>query len=91
MGYFSGHHTLWGCEEVNNRGQQLEDLILKHELILINDKNHTYFHFASGTYISIYLTLCSPSLYFDFSWKVGPDPSVTDHFPRFFGEGWTTC
>ena len=21
MGDFSGHHTLWGCEEINNRGQ----------------------------------------------------------------------
>ena len=29
MRYFNGHHTLWGCEDVNNRGQQLEDLILK--------------------------------------------------------------
>ena len=25
MGGFNGDHTLWGCEEVNNRGQQLED------------------------------------------------------------------
>ena len=28
MGDFNGHHTLSGCEEVNNRGQQLEDLML---------------------------------------------------------------
>ena len=31
MGDFNGHHTLWGCEDVNNRGQQLEDLILKND------------------------------------------------------------
>ena len=31
---FNGHHTLWGCEDVNTRGQQLEDLILKNDLIL---------------------------------------------------------
>ena len=30
MGDFNGHHTLWGCQDVNNRGQQLEDLILKN-------------------------------------------------------------
>ena len=76
MGDFNGHHTLWGCEDVNNRGQQLEDLILKNDLILLNDKSHTYFHSASGTFTSIDLTLCSPSLFLDFSWKVGPD-----HFP----------
>ena len=58
MGDFNGHHTLWGCEDVNNRGQQLEGLILKNDLILLNDKSHTYFHSASGTFTSIDLTLC---------------------------------
>ena len=81
MGDFNGHHTLWGCEDVNNRGQQLEDLILKNDLILFNDKSRTYFHSASGTFTSIDLTLCSPSLFLDFSWKVGHDPCGSDHFP----------
>ena len=74
MGDFNGHHTLWGCEDVNNRGQQLENLILKNYLILFNGKSHTYFHSASGTFTSIDLTLCSPSLFLDFSWKVGHRP-----------------
>ena len=39
MGDFNGHRTLSGCEEVNNRGQQLEDLML------FNNKSRTYFHF----------------------------------------------
>ena len=81
MGDFNGHHTLWGCEDVNNRGQQFGRLILKNYLILLNDKSHTYFHSASGTFTSIDLTLCSPSLFLDFSWKVGPDPCGSDHFP----------
>ena len=51
MGDFNGHQTLWGCEDVNNRGQQLEDLILK---------SHTYFYTASGIFTSIDLTLSSP-------------------------------
>ena len=70
-----------GCEDVNNRGQQLEDLILKNDLILLNDKSHTYFHSASGIFTSIDLTLCSPSLFLDFFWKVGPDPCGSDLFP----------
>ena len=81
MGDFNGHHTLWGCEDVNNRGQELEDLILKNDLILFNDKSHRYFHSASGTFTSIDLTLCIPSLFLDFSWKVGPDPCGSDQFP----------
>ena len=87
MGDFNGHHTLWGCEDVNNRGQQLEDLILKNYLILLNDKSHTYFHSASGTFTSIDLTLCSPCLFLDFSWKVGPNPCGSDHFPILLENG----
>ena len=72
---------LMGFGDVNNRGQQLEDLILKNDLILFNDKSHTYFHSASGTFTSIDLTLSSQSGFLDFSWKVGPDPCGSDHFP----------
>ena len=35
-------------EQVNNRCQQLEDLILKNGLFLFNDKSRTYFHSATG-------------------------------------------
>ena len=81
MGDFNGHHTLWGCEDVNNRGQQLEGLILKNDLILLNDKSHTTFHSASGIFTSIDLTLSSTSRFLDFSGKVRPDPCGSDHFP----------
>ena len=81
MGDFNGHHTLWGCEDVNNRGQQLEDLVLKNDLILLNDKSHTYFHSASGTFTSIDLTLCSRSLFLDFSWKLVPTLVAVTTFP----------
>ena len=77
---FNGHHTLWGYEEVKKRGQQLEDLILKSDLILFNDKRCTYFHSASVTFTSIDLTLSSP-IFLHFSWKIGSDPYGSDHFP----------
>ena len=44
-------------------------------------KTLTCFHSESGTFTSIDLTLCSPSLFLYFSWKVGPDPCGSDHFP----------
>ena len=62
-GDFNDHHTLWECVDVNNRGQQLEDLILKQNLILRNNKSHTYFQSALGTLTPIDLTLCSLSLF----------------------------
>ena len=80
--YFDGRFQFFCvCEDVTNRGQQLEDLILKNDLILFNDKSHTYFHSASGTFTSIDLTLCSPSLFLNNSWKVGPDPCTVTTFP----------
>ena len=68
-------------KELNNRGQLLEDLILKNYLILFIDKSHTYFYSANVTFTSIDLTLSSPSLFIDFSWKVGSDTCGSDHFP----------
>ena len=50
---------------------------------IFNDKSHTYLHPASGTYTAIDLSLCSPSIYLDFKWKVGVDPMGSDHFPVF--------
>jgi len=81
MGDFNGHHTMWGCEDVNIRGKQLEDLIIKNDIILLNDKTPTYFHSANGCFTSIDLTLGSSSLFLDFSWKVGSDLCGSDHFP----------
>ena len=43
MGDFNGHHTLWGCEDVNIRGKQLEEVIVKNYLIHYNDKSRTRF------------------------------------------------
>ena len=48
-GDFIGHHTLWGCEEVNNVGKQLENVILKNDLILFNDLSSIHVHSACGT------------------------------------------
>ena len=74
----------------NFNPKDLQDLIdqLPSPFILMGDFNghhtlgsHTYLHSASGTFTAIDLTLCSPSLFLDFSWKVGPDPCGSDHFP----------
>ena len=76
MGDVNGHHTLRACEEVNNRGQQLEVVILKNYLILYIDKSCTYFHSATGTFTSIDPILCSPSIFLP---KVCPGSCGSDH------------
>ena len=64
-----------------NEGKDLEAVITDHKLCLLNDRSSTYLHPATGTYSSIDLSICSPSLLLDFDWKVGDDLCGSDHFP----------
>lgn len=50
-------------------------------MCLLNNKQSTYIHPATGTCSSIDLALCHPSLFLDFSWKVHDDLCGSDHFP----------
>ena len=83
LGDFNGHHTLWGCKDTNKRGEQLQDFLTNNNVSLMNDKSFTYLHPATGSYSSIDLSFCSPSLFLDFDWKVGDDLCGSDHFPIF--------
>ena len=50
-------------------------------ICLFNDNTPTYLHPATGSFTSIYLTMCSPSLFMDFTWRVEEDLHGSDHFP----------
>ena len=62
MGNFNSHHTLWGCANTNDKGQIIEDFIIKHDLVLLNDKSSTHLHHATGSRSSFDLTICRPSV-----------------------------
>ena len=78
VGDFNGHSILWGCGDNNNRGEIIEDLIIKNDLCFMNDKSYTYLHPATGHFSSLDLSLCHPSLFLDFNWSVYDDQC--DHF-----------
>ena len=81
-GDFNGHNVIWGCDDNNQRGLQLENFISNKSLSFMNDnKSKTYLHPATGFYSSIDLTLCSPVLLPNFTWKVTEDLCGSDHFP----------
>ena len=84
-GDFNGHNVMWGCDDTNQRGLQLENFISNNSLSFMNDnKSKTYLHPATGSYSSIDLTLCSPVLLPNFTWKVTEDLCGSDHFPITF-------
>ena len=79
-GYFNGYSELWGCSDTNDRGKILEDFITENNLCLFNSNQHTYLHPGSGSFTAIDLSLCHPSLYIDYEWKVCEDSHGSDHF-----------
>ena len=47
----------------------------------MNDKSNTYMHYPTGSFSSIDLSLCHPSLFLDLNWSVCKDQHHSDHFP----------
>ena len=83
MGDFNGHNVIWGSDNVNERGRTIENFINKNNLCLFNDNKPTYLHPATGTYTSLDLSICYPTLLLDYEWKVHDDLCGSDHFPIF--------
>jgi len=81
LGDFNTHSSLWGCCKTDVRGKLVEDIMLKHNLSLLNDGSYTYLHPATGSLSAIDLSIATPSLYLDFSWQVISDQHGSDHFP----------
>ena len=83
LGDFNGHHTMWGCRDINPRGRIIEDFLAEENLCIFNDDTTTYLHPASGSATAINLSLCDPDLYLDYTWGVNEDLCSSDHYPIF--------
>ncbi|GBN17018.1 hypothetical protein AVEN_64994-1 [Araneus ventricosus] len=83
LGDFNGHSILWGNEDINSRGQQIEQLISDHCLCLMNSDEKTYFHAPTRTFNALDLAICSPALLPLLTFTVGSDFYNSDHFRIF--------
>ena len=83
LGDFNAHNSIWGSNKNTTRGKLIESIINTHNLCLLNDNTKTYLHPASGTLTNIDLTICDPSLFLDFDWKVYSYLCGSDHFPIY--------
>ncbi|GFT53027.1 uncharacterized protein TNCV_2631481 [Trichonephila clavipes] len=77
LGDFNGHSPLWGHDDTNSRGRQIEQLISDHCLCLLNNDEKTYFHAPTRTFHSLDLAICSPTLLPMLNF----DLHNSDHFP----------
>jgi len=71
----------WGCLNNDSKGKIIEDLLLQRSLSLMNHGSMTYLSLASGVQSAIDLSICDPSLNFDYCWKTHRDLCGSDHFP----------
>ena len=62
------------------RGQLTENFITENDICLMNDKSHSYRDVGKGTFSSIDLSLCHPSLFLDDDLSVCEDQQRSDHF-----------
>ncbi|GBO24714.1 hypothetical protein AVEN_187053-1 [Araneus ventricosus] len=79
VGDFNGHSPLWGSNNTNSRGRQIEEFINTHSLCLLNNGEDTYEVELSTLRSSYYARRLFP--YFNF--RVGVDLHDSDHFPIF--------
>ena len=70
MGDFTSHNEIQGSKKTNKKGKVIESLWNQHQLCMYNNKSHTYLQPATGTYSAIDLSICDPSLFLDYKWKV---------------------
>ena len=80
-GDFNGHSITWGCESNNIRGDRIHDFITENNECLLSDGAYTYLQPATGTFIAIDLSLCSPDILMEIDFVVESDSYGSDHFP----------
>ena len=81
LGDFNAHSPIWGDAREDSRGKIIEKLTTEHDLILLNTGQQTFMHSTYKTNSAIDLSIASPSLALDLSWKVHDDFCGSDHKP----------
>lgn len=81
-GDFNAKSPLWGCNNYNTLGSNLEEaLTSSHEICLLNDQSPTHFTNSQTNFSALDLTFCSPLLHYYMQWHIIDDPHGSDHLP----------
>jgi len=80
-GDFNSHSTLWGCAILDRQGKMVEDILIKHNLCILNDTSFTYIHPATASPSAVDLSICSPDIFLDMQRKTLDDLCGSDHYP----------
>ena len=81
MGDFNARSEYWHDSVSNKRGNQILDIILHHNLHLLNDDKPTHLDPRVRSLSHIDLSLCSQTLAPELGWRTHVDLCGSDHFP----------
>ena len=81
LGDFNAHNPMWGGEILDSKGKIVEDLIDSNPISVLNDGTFTYHNIYTNSKSAIDLSICSSSIFLDFTWWVDDHLNGSDHFP----------
>ncbi|ESO11934.1 hypothetical protein HELRODRAFT_167028 [Helobdella robusta] len=81
VGDFNAHNQLWGSQNSNTQGKELEKTIIENNICLIKPTAPTMFHEHTNTSSIIDLVMTSPTMFEDIEWEAEEDLHGSDHFP----------
>lgn len=81
LGDLNSKHTIWGNNTIDQRGRAVEQLLINTDVSLLNTGAATHFHVQTGTTSAIDISMCSPDVVSDLSWRVLDDLYGSDHYP----------
>lgn len=80
LGDFNAWSPLWGSEKSNERGTQIENIVLTENLVILNDGRPTHFS-THNTFTHVDLTLVTSQFTPKCSWSVLENLYSSDHYP----------
>ena len=81
MGDFNTHNPLWYDHRIDQRGEKIQNLIEKEDLMVLNEDYPTYFRPHDQASSTIDLALISNTCSLEFGWSVQNDLNGSDHYP----------
>lgn len=81
LGDFNSHNTMWGSKVTSSAGKRIESLIEECHLVILNTGKPTRFNAANGSFSTIDLSLCDPTLAPYFQWSPYDYLFGSDHYP----------
>lgn len=81
---FSSRNTMRSCTNTDTRRKIIENILHKSKISLLNTIEYTHFDMPNGSFSSMDLAFCNPSLLNIIEYSTSSDLYNRNHFARFY-------